>query len=464
MRHFTLNAIMKACEGTFSGNTERINDNFLNTEVDDIVIDSRKVKPGVVFVAIDGENVDAHQFIPGAISAGALLVISHQDLGTTDFPYLLVKNTGQALLDIASAYRDSFTDLKVIGITGSVGKTSTKEMVAAVLSTKYQVHKTLGNFNNEWGLPLSIFTLKEGDQISVLELGVNHFGEMRRLSKVAGPDIGVITNIGIAHLEFFKTREGILKEKSSMLEDIKEAGRIFLNGDDDLLRQIATVHGTTPCYYGLEKGNDLYATHVESLGLRGSKCLMHLPNGNAFYVHVPAPGIHMVKNAIVACGIGQALGLSTKELTEGVNSFVALAGRNHLIDTGNLIILDDCYNANPVSMKASLDVLALGIGRKVAVLGDMGELGPEEAALHAEVGAYAASLGINRIYGIGPLSKHLVEAARGKHKHTEVHWFPDKDTFISEMRKYIEIGDNVLVKASHGMDLPQIIEALKNLY
>ncbi len=229
MKNLTLENITTACHGTYHGDEASF-----KKEVAGVVIDSRKVEKDYLFVAIDGANVNAHKFIPDTIEKGALCVVSHEDLGETDFPYILVESTGQALLDIAKLYRDSF-DIKVVGITGSVGKTSTKEMIASVLSQKYNVHKTLGNFNNEWGLPITIFEMNEAHEVAILEMGVNHFGEMRRLSSVASPDICVITNIGMAHLEFFKTREGIFQEKSQMIQDMKNGGTIILNGDDDIL-------------------------------------------------------------------------------------------------------------------------------------------------------------------------------------------------------------------------------------
>ena len=229
MKNLSLRNITEACQGTYHGD-----ESLLDIEVEGVVIDSRKVKKNDLFVAIDGVRVNAHKFIPDTIEKGALCVVSHEDLGETDYPYILVESTGQALLDIAKLYRNAF-DIKVVGITGSVGKTSTKEMIASVLSQKYNVHKTLGNFNNEWGLPITIFEMNGSHQIAVLEMGVNHFGEMRRLSSVASPDICVITNIGVAHLEFFKTREGILQEKSHMIQDMKYGGTIIINGYDDLL-------------------------------------------------------------------------------------------------------------------------------------------------------------------------------------------------------------------------------------
>lgn len=452
MKNLTLEKIAAACHGTYHGCPEK-----RTQEVANVVIDSRKVEKGDLFVAIDGEKFNAHQFIPDTIKKGALCVVSHEDLGETDYPYILVESTGQALLNIAKLYRDSF-DLKVVGITGSVGKTSTKEMIASVAAQKFKVHKTIGNFNNEWGLPLTIFGLNESHQVAVLEMGVNHFGEMRRLSSVASPDICVITNIGVAHLEFFKTREGILKEKSQMIQDMKAGGTIILNGDDDLLSRMGPVKGVSPIFFGTTPGCQLYADGIESRGLAGTACSIHLPDGSSLSCVIPLPGAHMVSNALAGAAVGYSLGLTPDEIRAGIEGLPSMPGRNHIIKTDRLIILDDCYNANPVSMKAAVDVLSLGIGRKVAVLGNMGELGDQEAELHREVGEYAASRNIDVICGIGHLAKHITEGAAS----AETHWFEDKESFIAAMGQIIRPGDNVLVKASHGMDLPVVVKALEN--
>ena len=330
MKNLTLENITTACHGTYHGD-----ETSFKKEVAGVVIDSRKVEKDYLFVAIDGGNVNAHKFIPDTIEKGALCVVSHEDLGETDFPYILVESTGQALLDIAKLYRDSF-DIKVVGITGSVGKTSTKEMIASVLSQKYNVHKTLGNFNNEWGLPITIFEMNETHEVAILEMGVNHFGEMRRLSSVASPDICVITNIGMAHLEFFKTREGILQEKSQMIQDMKTGGSILLNGDDDLLRDMGPVKGVDPEFFGLGKNCQFYATDVESLGLRGSSCTIHLPSGESFDCIVPLPGAHMVQNALAGTAVGYQLGLTPAEIKAGIEGLPSIPGRNNIIQTDKI--------------------------------------------------------------------------------------------------------------------------------
>lgn len=455
MRNLTLANITRACQGTYHGDMD-----LLDREVTGVTIDSRKVEKDFLFVAINGERFNAHKFIPDTIEKGALCVVSHENLGDTDYPYILVEATGQALLDIAKLYRDSF-DVKVVGITGSVGKTSTKEMVASVLAQKYHVHKTQGNFNNECGLPLTIFEMNETHEVSVLEMGINHFGEMRKLSTTASPDICLITNIGVAHLEFLKTQEGIMQEKTQMFQDMKRGGSIILNGDDPLLSTIGPVKGVDPVFYGLNpETNDIYATDLEPLGLKGTSCRIHLPE-ESFTCVVPTPGMHMVSNALAGAAVGYMLGLTAEEIKAGIESLPFIPGRNNIIQTGHMILLDDCYNANPVSMKASLDVLNMAIGRKVAVLGDMGELGDNQAELHRSVGEYAAALGINLVCAIGELSKEIAIGA--KSEETEALWFATKEDFLAQAETLLLPGDNVLIKASHGMEFPEIIDALKKI-
>lgn len=455
MKNLTLKNITEACRGTFCGDSQ-----LLLREAAGVVIDSRKVEKDYLFVAIDGVNVNAHKFIPDTIEKGALCVVSHEDLGVTDFPYILVESTGQALLDIAKLYRDSF-DIKVVGITGSVGKTSTKEMIASVLAQKYKVHKTLGNFNNEWGLPITIFAMKEDTQVAILEMGVNHFGEMRRLSGVASPDICVITNIGVAHLEFFKTKEGILQEKIQMIQDMKRGGSIILNGDDELLCETGPVKGVEPVFFGTGENSQFFASDMESLGLKGTSCIIHLPSGESFRCIVPLPGPHMISNALAGAAVGYRLGLTPEEIKAGIEGLPQIPGRNNIISTDKYVILDDCYNANPISTKASIDVLGTAIGHKAAVLGDMNELGENAGKLHYETGAYAALHGTDLVCGIGTLARELVRGAA--ENGAQAVWFRTKDEFFAQAGRLFKEGDNILVKASHGMNFPEIVEYLKGV-
>lgn len=455
MKNLTLANMTAICQGTYHGD-----ESLLDKEAAGVVIDSRKVEKDFVFVAINGERFNAHKFIPDTIAKGALCVVSQEDLGDTDYPYILVESTNQALLDIAQLYRAAF-DIKTIGISGSVGKTSTKEMIASVLGEKFNVHKTVGNFNNECGVPLTAFEMNETHEVSVFEMGINHFGEMRKLSTVVKPHICVITNIGVAHLEFLKTQEGIMQEKTEMFKDMADGGSIVVNGDDPLLSTLGPVKGVEPTFYGLNaKKCQVYATDIEPVGLKGTNCTINLPLGS-FTCTVPSPGMHMVSNALAGAAVGWKLGLTLEEIKNGIEHLPFMPGRNNIIKTDKIIILDDCYNANTVSMKAALGVLDMGIGRKVAVLGDMGELGENGPELHRTVGEFAAEKGIDLVCAVGELSKEIIAGATGSS--TKTMWFATTEECAAQMKDIILPGDNVLVKASHSMEFPQIVEALQNL-
>ena len=460
MKNLTLRNITKACHGEYRGP-----ENLLDKEVAGVTIDSRKVEKDYLFIAIDGERVNAHKFIPDTIEKGAMCVISHEDLGETDFPYILVESTGQALLDTAKLYRDSF-DIKVVGITGSVGKTSTKETIASVLAQKYKVKKTQGNFNNEIGLPLTVFTLEESDEIAVLEMGISDFGEMTRLTAIACPDVCVITNIGWCHLENLKTRDGILKAKTEIFKSMNPDGTVILNGDDDKLITIKDVYDKKPVFFGIENKCGIYAENIVNNGLEGMTariCNVNTAdNINDFDVHIPVAGIHMVYNSMAAAAVGAEFGLTSKEIADGIANMETIAGRNHIIKTDSLLILDDCYNANPVSMKSSIDVLASSKGRKVAILGDMFELGEEEKQLHYGVGEYFKNKNIDVLITVGELSKNIAAGVRTVSA-CDVHSYNTKDELEKDFTKLLKKGDNILVKASHGMQFTKIVDSLEKL-
>ena len=455
MKNLSIENITKACRGTFHGD-----ESILSQEVSGVVIDSRKVQPGYLFVAIDGERVNAHKFIPDTVKAGAMCVVSHEDLGETDFPYILVESTGQALLDIAKLYRDSF-DMKVVGITGSVGKTSTKEVIASVLKEKYRTLKTQGNFNNELGLPLTVFRLRDEDEIAVLEMGISDFGEMTRLAKIARPDTCVITNIGTCHLENLGDRDGVLKAKTEIFKYLQKDGHIVLNGDDDKLCMVKEYEGIKPVFFGMEADKDVYADEITSRGLKGMTCRIHI-GGESFMADIPMPGIHMVYNALAATAVGRIYGLTLEQIRHGIETLEAISGRFHMIETDRFLIVDDCYNANPMSMKASLDVLKDGAGRRVAILGDMGELGENEVQLHAEVGEHAAQCGIDVCICTGPLSANIAKMAR-KNPELIVIEEPDRDSLLSHLSDYVQTGDTILVKASHFMQFEKVVAALQEM-
>lgn len=456
MPQMTLENIAKACEGTYTGDEEKKKE-----QITGAVTDSRQVTPGCLFIPIKGARVDGHDFIEDVFEKGALCVLSEKELDNPKGPYIRVKSGAEAMKKIAAFYRENLP-VKVVGVIGSVGKTSTKEMIASVLAQKYSVLKTEGNFNNEIGLPLTIFKIRAQHEVAVLEMGISDFGEMHRLAAMAQPDISVITNIGLCHLENLGTRDGILKAKTEVFEHMKPDGTVILNGDDDKLGTQKTVNGKPAIFYGLDAGDSqkkIYATDVKNLGLDGMQACFHTPKGE-FTVKIPIPGEHNVYNALAGTAVGLELGLTVTEIARGIEHAQTIAGRTNLIHTAGFTIIDDCYNANPVSIKASIDVLAHTAGRKIAVLGDMGELGEDEKNLHYQVGTAAASAGIDVLFAAGELAEEYVKAAKDA---CEAHYFKTCEEMIPELSAFVKEGDIILVKASHFMEFPKVVEALKAL-
>ena len=454
MKAMSLREIAAACGGHYYGEEEK-----LEQSVTGVAIDSRKIEAGFLFVPIKGARVDGHTFIPQVMEKGALCTLSEQLLDDATHPYILVESCEQALKDLAEHYRKAL-DICVVGITGSVGKTSTKEMIASVLSQKYSVLKTAGNLNNEIGLPLTIFNIREEHQVAVLEMGISEFGEMRRLSKMARPDICVITNIGLCHLENLGDRDGILKAKTEMFEYKMPNATIILNGDDDKLITVKEWEGYSPIYFGLSGTQDIYADGIQSRSLKGTICTLHMGE-ELLQVMIPIPGHHMVYNAMAGALVGRQLGLTLQEIKAGIESLMPVSGRNNLIETEKFMMIDDCYNANPISTKASLDVLATADSRKVAILGDMFELGENERSMHYDVGAYAAEKQIDLVICIGELSRETTKGVEDRNG-TVVH-FDTKETFLEQSKELLQKGDAVLVKASHGMAFAEIVDALKDI-
>ena len=454
MKQMTLQNITAACHGTYYGNAD-----LLSKEVTGIAIDSRKAEKDFLFVPLKGARVDGHTFIPQVMEKGALATLSEEILDGMSYPYIHVKSCEQALADLAAFYRNTL-DIKVVGITGSVGKTSTKETIASVLSQKYKVLKTDGNHNNEIGVPLTVFSITEEHEVAVLEMGIDQPGDMHKLGPITRPDIAVITNIGLAHLENFGTREGTLKAKTEIFEYLKPNATVILNGDDDKLSTVSSVQGKSPVFFGLSDKLPAYADKMEDLGLFGTDCTLHLPAGE-IRVHIPVPGKHMIYNALAAACTGLALGLSLEEIQAGIAALRTIAGRTNLIQTDSLLIIDDCYNANPISTMSSLDILATAKGRTVAVLGDMFELGTNEKELHYNTGAHASQDKIDVICCIGELSQNTYEGAKAYADRNSILYFKTKQEFLAKFPNVIKKGDTVLVKASHSMEFPEIVETLQ---
>ncbi len=495
MKGLTLERITQVCGGTYTGRKED-----LGREITMITTDSRKAEAGGLFAAIRGERVDGHDFIPAVFAQGTLVVLGERELSDAAGNYIRVPSMVEALGAIAECYLEQL-QIPVVGITGSVGKTSTKEMIAAVLARKYRVLKTDGNFNNALGLPLTIFRLREEHEIAVLEMGINHFGEMHALAKIAKPDICVITNIGDCHLEFLGDRDGVLRAKSEIFDFLRPDGHVILNGDDDKLARISEVKGIRPVFFGLggtseaaagrgtggeskaagadaavkERGiagsnglaggnapggrNEICADHIERRGLDGISCRIHTEEG-AFTARIPIPGLHMVMNALAGTAVGLQCGLTLEQIREGIESLQPLDGRFHIIRTKDYTIIDDCYNANPMSMKGSLGVLQDALGRKVAILGDMGELGPDEARLHREVGEYAGGLAVDSCICVGTLCRHLADGIAAVNPEMQLHYFENLEELSGKLPELVRGGDTILVKASHFMHFERVVDAL----
>ena len=432
------------------------NSALLDVRVSGVSMDTRKLQPGELFIPIVGERLDGHDFLPTAFEKGALAALSERKVEGAE-SLILVDSTQAACQALAAAYRRLFP-IPFVGITGSAGKTTTKELIYSVLSQERDTLKNEGNLNNQTGVPITLFRLEPCYQAAIVEMGTNHFGEIARLSKMVRPDIAVLTNIGDAHIEYLGSREGILQAKCEMFEFMNPEGQVILNGDDPMIHTLLgkCKNITT---YGLGQGNDVYATDIEDLGLAGSRFTANV-KGRALHVTVRVPGRHMILNALCAVAVGEKLDISDRSIERGIHAYESAAGRMHLIKTERLTILNDAYNANPTSMKASIDVAAATPGRSVLILGDMHELGPKTLEYHAEVGRYAVKRGAGLVITVGPLSEAMHEAvlcAGGEGVH-----FEDNQAVIRAVPSLLRDGDTVLLKGSHGMHLGDVAEYLKN--
>ena len=427
-----------------------------------VITDSRQAAEGALFVPLKGEKTDGHLFIDQCFEKGALACFSEEErLPADKGVILLVENCGQALLDAASFYRGKF-EIPFVGITGSVGKTTTKDMVASVLSQKYNTLWTQGNYNNDIGVPLTLFGLEEEHEAAVIEMGMNHFGEIRRLAAAAKPDIGLISNVGVAHIEYLGSREGILQAKCEMFEHMDENGTAILNADNDMLATMEGKLAQKIVWFGVENQRDFYADGIEAVGLEQTKCTIHTPKGSV-EVKIPLPGNHMVLNALSAAAAGMELGLSLEEIKAGIDNFVPTMNRMAVMKTeGGLTLLNDVYNANPVSTKASLDILSNAEGRKVAFLGFMGELGEYAPQMHKEVGAYAAEKKIDLLFCVGNFSEEMAAGAK-EGGMEQVYRYQTQEEFWENGIQLLRKGDTILLKASRSMGFEKTVEKLQGV-
>ena len=445
MKPITLREVAAACSGELRGDPE--------LTITSIVTDSRKAGEGSLFAAIRGARADGHSFIAQTAAQGSVCALC-EEAPEGDVSYVLVDSTLVALKRIAAYYRSLFT-IPFVGITGSVGKTSTKELISSVLAQKYNVHKTAGNFNNELGVPLTVFGLEEYHEAAVIEMGISGFGEMTRLSEIVRPDISVITNIGNCHLENLGDRDGVLKAKTEMFTNLNDGAAIVLCRDDDKLRTITEYKGITPIFYGTDPSDEYYADDIRELLLDGVSCKLH--HGDTMIeVTIPAMGRHNVLNALCAMAVGERLGLNADEIKRGIESFRNVGSRNRVLQIRGMTVIDDCYNANPNSVKAGIDTLSNFPGRKVALLGDMKELGKNELSLHRGVGEYVREKGTDLLIAVGELSAATAEGFGEGAVH-----FDTVDECIEALDGLLKEGDAVLVKASHSMKFEKIVEALE---
>ena len=447
MKPFTLQEIAAACGGTYVGSEA-----MKTACITSVERDSRQVGEGSLFLAIKGGRVDGHDFIETCYRQGAVCALCEKAPENAEKPYILVPSTLDAVKDIAKAYREKF-DIPIVGVSGSVGKTSTKEMLCAVLSQKYRTHKTQGNLNNELGVPLTLLAIPEDAEAAVIEMGISGFGEMERLSRMVQPTVCVLTIIGCCHLENLGDRDGVLKAKTEMFLHARENAAFILNGDDDKLATVTDVNGTEPIFFGLSEKNRYHAENIQNNGEGGVSCTLCFDDKRLDVV-IPAIGSYMVSNALAAVAAGRLLGLTDEELINGVQAYQTVGSRANVIRTRRIRIIDDCYNANPTSVAASIDTLVNFDSRTVAILGDMKELGTNELKLHRDTGLYAKKKGVSLVLAVGPLARELAEGADGK-------WYESIGELEKELPSLINDGDTVLVKASHSMQFEKITDFLK---
>jgi len=461
MPDLRLGDVLRACNGMLHG--ARLDPTWAReVRFSSVVTDSREAVPGSLFVALRGERADGHDFVGEATRRGAAgAMVSRVPSGAEELriPLIIVEDTLKALGALASAYRLRFNPL-VVGITGSVGKTTTKEMTAAVLGVKHRVLKTEGNMNTEIGVPLTVFRLTDDHDVAVFEMAMRARGEIAWLAGIARPRIGVITNIGETHLERLGSRENIALAKAELLEALPEDGCAVLNGDNEWVRWVRDKARCRSVYYGMTPSCEVTAEDVRS-GPDGTRFRLKTPSGTAD-CFITIPGEHHVYNALAAATVGLNSGLDPSEVSEGLGRFRTGRMRSEVLEADGVTIINDAYNASPVSTKAALQVLkTLARGRAIAVLGNMLELGEYAVQGHREVGLEAARLKLDLLVTVGDLAENIADAAISAGMNAgSVIACGTKEEAVKLLRERVRPGDTVLVKGSRGMKMERIIEGL----
>ena len=424
--------------------------------VTEVSTDSRSIPAGALFVPLVGERFDGHDYLDAALAGGAAGCLTAKapiPLLEGKF-YIQVSDTLKALKALASWYRARF-DIPMVQVTGSAGKTTTKEMIAAVLGQRFSTLKTQANFNNAIGTPLTLLNLAAEHQAAVIETGMNHFGEIRYLGEMVRPTVAVITNVGDAHIENLGgTRQGILQAKREIFENLQPGGLAVLNGDDELLSGLTLPFETVLC--GQQEHCGVRVTNVAEHGIDGVSCTVTTAR-DVYEVSIPSPGAYMIYPAAMAIAIGEHLGLTRAEMLSGIAAYRPVGSRMHLVRRGNgRVIIDDCYNANPQAMSEALRILAqTEHPRRVAVLGDMGELGELTEKAHRDMGTLAHALGLDTVIAIGSKAKAIQDAD------PDALWFPTVAEALPAVRAAFTAGTAVLVKASHAMRFTDIVKDLE---
>ncbi len=456
MQALTLRQLLEAVNGTLLGDFDD-----LDAQAVQVSTDSRSITPGCLFIPLEGERFDGHSFIQAALEAGAAgcLTARERESYLPGRFYIKVRSTQRALWELARYYKKLFP-IPFIAVTGSVGKTTTKDMTAAVLGARFCVHKTEGNFNNDIGVPLTLLRLEAQHEVCVVELGMDHAGEIDNLARLVEPDMALITNIGDAHIENLGSRENIFKAKCEIFPHLKRDGLAVLNGDDPLLASLEGTLAQRTVFVGEGEGLDYTARDLSSDGAGHLFCRVKTPRSQ-FEANIPALGSHMIYPTLMAAAVAEALGMAPDEIIRGIGAFLPTKMRMNIVRCkGDIVILNDAYNANPQSMRAAAAVLGDAQGRrKVAVVGDMKELGPGSEQFHRAVGGYFAQSGADRLIAIGELARFMAEGAQEAGR-AQADYFPTLDAARNALSREVRAGVTILVKASRSMAFEKIVDFL----
>lgn len=422
----------------------------------DVCTDTRKIQPGSLFVCLRGERFDGHTFAPQAAQLGAAALLVDHPVDA-DVPQLVVTDTGKALLQLAGWYRRRFR-LPVVGLTGSVGKTTTKEFIALVLGAKYNTLKTQGNLNNEIGVPQMLFRLEDSHTAAVIEMGMNHFGEISRLTRAVAPTVGLITNIGVSHIENLGSRAGILQAKLEILEGMAPDAPLIVNVDNDMLRTVKLGDRPLLTFAIDDQSADFTATDIAEQGSTTTFTVHHSTFTQS--VTIPTVGIHNVYNALAAMAVGYVTGVDPVAAAAALANYVPAGMRQNLVQVGGVQVIEDCYNASPDSMRAALQTLGkLPVHRRYAVLGAMLELGDYAKEAHTQVGKMAAENGIDGVLAYGADAAYIVEAAKQAGLEN-ARLFDTKEALAQALAQQVQPGDGVLFKGSRGMHLEDVMHTV----